>query len=104
VDELRLRRSSDDQLAVDWPAVAGVSRWQIVCWDRGDRPVARLTLAGKHRRATFAGLKAFESPFTIAVSGFDNQDRVLWQAGLGELALRSRAEPDDASSNHREKR
>jgi hypothetical protein len=84
---VRLRRSSDDQLAVDWPAVAGVSRWHVVCWDRSDQPVARLRLAGKHRRATFAGLRALEAPFTIAVSGFDNQDRVLWQAGLGELRL-----------------
>ena len=44
---------------------------------------------GLVRRATFAGLKAFKPPFMIAVSGFDNQERMsllrcpqflLWQA------------------------
>jgi len=100
-DRLRLIRSSHDQLTVTWPAVADVSRWHVICWDRGDKPVARLKLAGKHHRATFAGLGAFDSPFTIAVSGFDNQDRVSWQAGLAELALRTPPRDTDASSPNR---
>jgi hypothetical protein len=101
---LRLLRSSHDQLTVAWPAVAGVSRWQVVCWDRSDRSVARLKLAGKHHRATVAGLGGCESPFTIAVSGLDSEDRVLWQGGLGELALRELSKPARAGSDRRRTR
>jgi len=87
-----------------------------VCWDSRDAAVARLKLAGTHRRATFAGLARLPQPFTIAVSGLGHDRSVLWQAGLADLYLRpdrpagrgasdrirTRSHPNTASQARRE--
>ena len=90
-DPLRLVRATRDQLGVAWSAEADPVSWRVVCWDSRDATVARLKLAGTHRRATFAGLARLQQPFTIAVSGLGRDRSVLWQAGLADLYLR----PDD---------
>ncbi len=90
-DPLRLVRATRDQLGVAWSAEADPVSWRVVCWDSRDATVARLKLAGTHRRATFAGLARLQQPFTIAVSGLGHDRSVLWQAGLADLYLR----PDD---------
>lgn len=87
-DGLHLLRVTDDQLAVGWPAIAGVASWQVLCWDRDDRPVARLALGARHQRATFTALAGLAAPFTIAVSGLTETGSVRWQAGLADLSLR----------------
>src|SRR5213078_2838420 len=54
-DALGVVRATRDQLGVAWSADADPFSWQVVCWDSRDAAVARLKLAGTHRRATFAG-------------------------------------------------
>jgi hypothetical protein len=87
-DPLRVVRATRDQLGVAWSAETDPLSWQVVCWDSRDAAVARLKLAGTHRRATFAGLARLPQPFTIAVSGLGHDHSVLWQAGLADLYLR----------------
>ncbi len=87
-DALRVVRATRDQLGVAWSAETDPLSWQVVCWDSRDAAVARLKLAGTHRRATFAGLARLPQPFTIAVSGLGHDRSVLWQAGLADLYLR----------------
>ena len=74
-------------MRVAWSVEADPISWQVVCWDSRDAAVARLKLAGTHRRATFAGLARLQQPFTIAVSGLGRDGSVLWQAGLADLYL-----------------
>jgi hypothetical protein len=88
-DRLWLARATGDQLGVAWSALPGVVVWQVVCWDSHDAAVGRLRLAGRHRRATFAGLAGLRQPFTIAVSGLGPDGSVLWQRGLADLSLRA---------------
>src|SRR6266498_5847494 len=88
-DPLRLVRATRDQLGVAWSAEADPLSWRVVCWDSRDATVARLKLAGTHRRATFAGLARLQQPFTIAVSGLGHDGSVLWQGGLADLYLRA---------------
>ena len=80
-DALRVVRATRDQLGVAWSAELDPLSWRVVCWDSGDAAVARLTLSGSHRRATFAGLARLRQPFTIAVSGLGADGSVLWQVG-----------------------
>ena len=87
-DALRVVRATRDQLGVAWSAELDPLSWRVVCWDSGDAAVARLTLSGSHRRATFAGLARLRQPFTIAVSGLGADGSVLWQGGLADLSLR----------------
>src|SRR5438477_879390 len=87
-DALRVVRATRDQLGVAWSAEVDPLCWRIVCWDSGDAAVARLTLSGSHRRATFAGLARLRQPFTIAVSGPGADGSVLWQRRLADLSLR----------------
>jgi hypothetical protein len=84
---LRVVRATHDQLRVEWSAEVDPLSWQVVCWDGRDAAVARLTLTGTHRRATFAGLARLQQPFTIAVSGLGGDGSVCWQAGLADLYL-----------------
>src|SRR6266516_5901189 len=86
-DALRVVRATRDQLGVAWSVEADPISWQVVCWDSCDAAVARLKLAGTHRRATFAGLARLQQPFTIAVSGLGRDGSVLWQGGLADLYL-----------------
>jgi hypothetical protein len=86
-DALRVVRATRDQLGVAWSVEADPFSWQVVCWDSRDAAVARLKLAGTHRRATFAGLARLQQPFTIAVSGLGRDGSVLWQGGLADLYL-----------------
>ena len=88
-DALGVVRATRDQLGVAWSAEADPFFWQVVCWDSRDAAVARLKLAGTHRRATFAGLARLQQPFTIAVSGLARDGSVLWQGGLADLYLRA---------------
>jgi hypothetical protein len=85
---LHLVRATRDQLGVAWSAQTDPLSWRVVCWDSRDATVARLNLAGTHRRATFANLARLQQPFTIAVSGLGHDRAVLWQAGLADLYLR----------------
>src|SRR6266498_1491902 len=115
-DALRVVRATRDQLGVAWSAEIDPLSWQVVCWDSRDAAVARLKLAGTHRRATFAGLARLPQPFTIAVSGLGHDRSVLWQAGLADLYLRpdrpagrgasdrirTRSHPNTASQARRE--
>jgi hypothetical protein len=87
-DHLRVVRATRDQLGVAWSAETDPVSWRVVCWDSRDAAVARLKLAGTHRRATFAGLARLQQPFTIAVSGLGHDGSVLWQGGLADLYLR----------------
>jgi hypothetical protein len=102
-DALRVVRATRDQLGVAWSAQADPLSWRVVCWDSRDAAVARLKLAGTHRRATFAGLARLQQPFTIAVSGLGHDRSVLWQAGLADLYLRPdrAAGPEGASDRTR---
>jgi hypothetical protein len=83
-------------LGLVWPVVSNVRSWRVVCWDGRDRTVGLLTLSGRHRRATFAGLARLRQPFTVAVSGLDEAGAVVWQDGLADLTLR------DTSQERRE--
>jgi hypothetical protein len=105
-DALRVVRATRDQLGVAWSAQADPLSWRVVCWDSRDAAVARLKLAGTHRRATFAGLARLQQPFTIAVSGLGHDGSVLWQAGLADLYLRPdrAAGPEGASDRRRTRR
>jgi hypothetical protein len=94
-DGLRLLRATGDQLAVGWPAIGGVASWQVLCWDRDNRTVARLALGARHQRATFTALAGLAAPFTIAVSGLTDAGSVRWQAGLADLTLRSDSRAED---------
>ena len=85
---LRVVRATRDQLGVAWAVEGDPLCWRVVCWDSGNVAVARLTLSGSHRRATFAGLARLRQPFTIAVSGLGADGSVLWQGGLADLSLR----------------
>jgi hypothetical protein len=86
-DRLRVVRTTRDQLRVEWSAEADPRLWRVVCWDGRNAAVARLKLSGTHRRATFAGLRRLQQPFTIAVSALGADGSVLWQAGLADLLL-----------------
>jgi hypothetical protein len=87
-DGLQLVRSTRDKLELVWPAVSNVRSWRVVCWDGRDRAVALLTLSSEHRRATLAGLRLLQQPFTVAVSGLDGDGAVIWQDGLADLRPR----------------
>jgi hypothetical protein len=103
-DPLRVVRATRDQLGVAWSAETDPLSWRVVCWDNRDAAVARLKLAGTHRRATFAGLARLQQPFTIAVSGLGHDGSVLWQGGLADLYLRAdrRVAQGTASQGRRE--
>jgi hypothetical protein len=105
-DPLRVVRATRDQLGVAWSAETDPLSWRVVCWDNRDAAVARLKLAGPHRRATFAGLARLQQPFTIAVSGLGHDGSVLWQAGLADLCLRPDrpAGPEGASDRKQTRR
>jgi hypothetical protein len=105
-DALRVVRATRDQLGVAWFAEADPLSWRIVCWDGRGAAVARLELAGTHRRATVAGLARLQQPFTIAVSGLGHDGSVLWQAGLADLYLRPERPrgPEEASGRMRMRR
>ena len=87
-DALRVVRATRAHLGVAWSAKSDPLSWRVVCWDSRGAAVARLKLAGTHRRATFAGLARLQQPFTIAVSGLGHDGSVLWQDGLADLYLR----------------
>ena len=105
-DPLRVVRATRDQLGVAWSAETDPLSWRVVCWDSRDAAVARLKLAGTHRRATFAGLARLQQPFTIAVSGLGHDGSVLWQGGLADLYLRPDrpAGPEGASDRKQTRR
>src|SRR6266702_1369994 len=82
---LRLVRAKRDKLELVWPAVSNVRSWRVVCWEGKDKAVALLTLSSEHRRATLAGLRSSQQPFTVAISGLGSDGTVIWQDGLADL-------------------
>jgi hypothetical protein len=96
--QVKLLHADSDRLTITWapPPLENVATWQIICFDGGDRAIARLQLRPRRRpRASFTGLAVHAQPFTVAISAVAADGTITWQAGLGDLAL-----PEDRQIRH----